>query len=138
MSNNKGAGLTYVSNAAIYNLLNVMYHLLNTIHANQLQTFGMLQQLQQEEAQMAIDLTSITAEVTNNTSVSNSVVTLLQNLTTIIQNIPQSTDPTTQAALDQLTALLTNNDSNVAAAVVANTPAATTTPPASGRQGGGR
>ena len=83
---------------------------------------------------MAIDVTAMTAEVANNTSVTNSVVTLLQNLSALIAAIPASTDPVTQAALDQLTATLAGNDSTIAAAVVANTPAAAP-PPASGRAG---
>ena len=37
---------------------------------------------------MAIDLAGITAEVANNTSVTGSVVTLLNNLTAIIKAIP--------------------------------------------------
>lgn len=75
------------------------------------------------EQKMAVDLTAITAEVTNNTSVTQSVVTLLNNLTAIIKAIPPSTDPTTQAALDQLTATLKANDATIASAVTANTPA---------------
>jgi hypothetical protein len=98
--------------------------LLQTLHANQLNMIGMLRRILNQENIMAIDLTTITAEVANNTSVAGSVVTLLQNLTTIIQNIPASTDPVTQAALDQLTATLSGNDTTVAAAVVSNTPAA--------------
>ena len=72
---------------------------------------------------MAVNLSSITAEVANNTSVTQSVVTLIQNLAAQIAAIPPSNDPTTQAALDQLTATLTANDSAIAAAVTANTPA---------------
>ena len=80
--------------------------------------------LTQKEATLAIDLTKITAEVTNNTTVTGSVLQLLSNLTAIIKAIPPSNDPVTQAALDQLTAQLTTNDTAAAAAVVANTPAA--------------
>jgi hypothetical protein len=47
-----------------------------------------------------------------------------------IAAIPPSNDPTTQAALDQLTATLTANDSGIAAAVTANTPAAQPSEPA--------
>ncbi len=99
--------------------------LLRTIHANQLVIMSMLRELLKQENQLAIDLTSITAEVTNNTSVTNSVVTLLGNLTALIKAIPPSNDPVTQAALDQLTATLTANDTTVATAVTANTPAST-------------
>ncbi len=73
---------------------------------------------------MAIDLTTLTTEVTNNSTVTASVVALLDNLTTIIKNIPPSNDTTTQAALDLLTKTITDNDAAIAAAVTANTPAA--------------
>jgi hypothetical protein len=85
---------------------------------------GMLRSITKQEGQMAIDLTAVTAEVAKNTSVTGSVVTLLQQLTAMIQAIPPSTDPVTQAALDQLVTTLTGNDQTVADAVVANTPAA--------------
>lgn len=99
---------------------------LDTIHANQLLMIGMLQQILTKENTMAISLTAITAEVANNTSVTSSVVTLLNNLTALIKAIPPSTDPTTQAALDQLTATLAANDTTIANAVTSNTPAAAT------------
>jgi hypothetical protein len=73
---------------------------------------------------MAIDLTAATAEVAKNTTVTGSVVVLLQQLTDLIKAIPPSTDPVTQAALDELVATLTTNDQAAADAVVANTPAA--------------
>ena len=72
---------------------------------------------------MAVDLTAVTAEVAKNTSVTGSVVALLQQLTALIKAIPPSSDPATQAALDQLTATLTANDGTLATAVTANTPA---------------
>ncbi len=78
----------------------------------------------QQEKDMAVDLTTLTAEVAKNKDVSDSVVVLLNNLTAIIKAIPPSTDPTTQAALDQLAATLATNDQAVADAVVANTPSA--------------
>lgn len=84
----------------------------------------------QQETKMAIDLTSITAEVANNTSVTASVKQLITNLAALIAAIPASTDPVTQAALDQLTATLSGNDAAVAAAVTANTVA-----PSAGKAG---
>ena len=90
---------------------------LNRIEAN-------LRTIIKQETQMAIDLTAMTAEVANNTSVASSVVTLLGNLTALIKAIPVSTDPVTQAALDQLSATLAANDTTIAGAVVSNTPAA--------------
>ncbi len=88
---------------------------------------SLVQQLLTQEHTMAISLTAITAEVANNTTVTASVVTLVQNLAAQIAAIPPSTDPTTQAALDALAATLTANDSSIAAAVTANTPAAPAT-----------
>ena len=90
---------------------------LNRIEAN-------LRTIIKQETQMAIDLTAMTAEVATNTSVTSSVVTLLGNLTALIKAIPVSTDPVTQAALDQLSATLAANDTTIAGAVVSNTPAA--------------
>jgi len=100
------------------------WSLLPTIHANQLVMMGMLRSLLKQEAQMAVDLTAAKAEVAKNTTVTGSVVTLLQQLTALIQAIPPSSDPVTQAALDELVAALTTNDQTVADAVTANTPAA--------------
>jgi hypothetical protein len=85
----------------------------------------MLKQLLTQEAKLAVDLAALTTEVTNNTSVTASVVTLLGNLTAMLKAIPPSTDPVTQAALDAMVTTLAGNDTAVAAAVVANTPAAT-------------
>lgn len=93
----------------------------NTINTKLDNITALLNQLIKQESVMAIDLTSITAEVTNNANVTASVIALLNNLTSIIKNIPPSTDQTTQAALDQLTATLSQNDTAVANAVVANT-----------------
>jgi hypothetical protein len=85
---------------------------------------GLVKQLLTQEAKLAIDLTTLTAEVANNSTVTASVVTLLGNLTAMIKAIPASTDPVTQAALDALSATLAGNDTTIAGAVVANTPAA--------------
>ena len=74
--------------------------LLESIHANQLVMIGMLRQILTQETTMAVDLSKLTAEVTNNTTVTSSVVALLTQLTALIKAIPPSTDPTTQAALD--------------------------------------
>ncbi len=99
------------------------YRLLETILANQSRMISMLQQLVKMENKMSIDLTTITAEVAKNTDVTSSVVTLVNNLAAQIAAIPPSTDPVTQAALDQLTSTLTNNDQAIGTAVAANTPA---------------
>ncbi len=96
---------------------------LDLLLKNQYVIMRMLQQIHKELDMATIDLSKITQEVTNNTSVTQSVVQLLTNLTTIINNIPPSTDPVTQQNLDALTAALTSNDNTIAGAVVQNTPA---------------
>jgi chromosome segregation ATPase len=77
-----------------------------------------------KENAMAIDLAGITAEVERNTTETESVKQLVTNLAAIIAGIPPSTDPVTQAALDQLKTTLKTNDDAIADLVVANTPAA--------------
>lgn len=84
----------------------------------------LINRISTQERHMAIDLASITAEVAKNTTVTASVVTLVNNLAAQIAAIPASTDPVTQAALDALTATLGTNDTAIAAAVTANTKAA--------------
>jgi len=76
-----------------------------------------------KETQMAVDVSALTAEVTRNSSVTASVVQLVNNLAAQIAAIPASNDPVTQAALDALKATLTSNDDAIAASVTANTPA---------------
>lgn len=77
---------------------------------------------------MAIDYTALTAEVANNTTVTNSVIQLIANMAAAIAAIPPSTDPVTQAALDALTSTLATNDTKIAADVVANTVQAVAAP----------
>ena len=101
---------------------------LATLHANQIIIIAKLNLIITQEKTMAIDLSKLQAEVTANTTVEQSVVALLGQLSAIIAAIPPSNDPVTQAALDQLTSTLSANDTALSAAVTANTPAA----PASG------
>ena len=82
-----------------------------------------------KENAMALDLTAATAEIERNTQVTAGVLQLVQTLVTELQNIPPSTDPVTQAALDDLVKTLTTNDQSIADAVAANTPAAPVTAP---------
>ena len=77
-----------------------------------------------QEEKMALDLTALTAEVARTKDVGDSVVALLKQLHDLIVAIPPSTDPVTQAALDELAANLKAHDDAIADAVVANTPAA--------------
>ncbi len=81
---------------------------------------------QQENVMAAID--DLTADVTTNTSVVQSAVALLSNLTTQLNAAVASGDMTQVAAL--ATTLSTNNAA-LAVAVAANTPAAPSSPPAS-------
>ena len=75
-----------------------------------------------QESKMAVDLTSLTAEVANNTTVTGSVVQVVNNLVAALAAIPPSSDPVTQAALDALRDTLTTNDAAIAAAVTKGTP----------------
>ena len=81
-----------------------------------------LNTISQQETQMAVDVSALTAEVTRNSSVTASVVQLVNNLAEQIANFPPSDDPVTQAALDALRNTLVSNDDTIAAAVTANTP----------------
>ncbi len=74
-----------------------------------------------QENKMAVDVSALTSEVTRNSSVTASVVQLVNNLAAQIAAIPPSSDPATQAALDALKTTLSSNDDAIAAAVVANT-----------------
>lgn len=71
----------------------------------------------QGEVTMA-DLTALTAEVTRNTEVDQSAITLLNGLAAQIESL--KTDP---AALQALADQLKNSSDQLAAAVTANTPA---------------
>lgn len=77
--------------------------------------------LSTEEAAMAVDVAALTAEVERNTSVTGSVVQVVNNLVDALNKIPPSSDPVTQAALDDLKAKLAANDDAIAAAVTAGT-----------------
>jgi len=89
---------------------------LNAVLANQLTIL-------KQEAIMAVDISALTAEVTNNTTVTGSVETLITSLAAQITALASSsTDPATQTALNALVATLQQNDTGLAAAVVANTP----------------
>jgi hypothetical protein len=83
-----------------------------------------LDQIAAKETTTMIDVTKLTAELTNNTNATNAVVALVNTIATELKNIPPSNDPVTQAAIDAAVATLTTNDATIAAAVVAGTPAA--------------
>lgn len=97
---------------------------LRSIDGKLTQIAASLGQLTARENSMAIDVTKLTAELTNNTNATNAVVALVQTLAADLKAIPPSSDPVTQAAIDAAVATLTANDATIAAAVVAGTPAA--------------
>ena len=103
----------------------------DALHADHYAIIGQLNAITQKlnlilgkETNMAVDLSSLTAEVTRNSDVTASVVQLVNNLAAQLAAIPASSDPVTQSAIDGLKALLAANDDAIAAAVVAGTSAA--------------
>jgi hypothetical protein len=88
----------------------------------------LLQALQTKENLMASNLTSLTASVTNNTTVIGSALTLIQGFSA--QLAAAGSDPVALAALQ---ASIDSSDTALAAAVAANTgtPPASAGPPAS-------
>lgn len=101
---------------------------LDAILQGQMVIIALLRRILKREHEMAIDLTALTAEVANNTTVDGSIVQLVQNLATQLAAISSgSGDAATQTALNALVATLQQNDAGIAAAVTANTP---TTPAA--------
>lgn len=83
------------------------------------ETMRMLYRILGKESSMGTQLDALTAEVTNNTSVEQSAITLIQNIATELA--AAGTDP---VALAALVTKLQTNDAALAAAVTANTPAA--------------
>ena len=69
---------------------------------------------------MALDLTRITASVAAVQGAEDSAVVLLTGLSAYIKSLPTSTDPATQASLDDISAKLNSGAASLAAAVVAN------------------
>lgn len=84
---------------------------------------ALLHRITRQENTMAIDLTKMNAEIAANTTVTSSVVALVNNLAAQIAAL-STTDPATQAQIDALVQTLSSNDTTIAAAVTANTPAA--------------
>jgi len=83
--------------------------------------------LKERLKRMAIDLTALTAELTNCQTVEGGAESLLATLTQEIATISAgSTDAATQTALNALVTTLQANDAALAAAIQANTPAAPT------------
>jgi hypothetical protein len=80
--------------------------------------------LTRQGVEMAIDLANLEAQVARNTSVDESVKTLVAGLAAQIAELKAGADPATQAKIDALVATLTADNDALAAAVVANTPQA--------------
>lgn len=96
--------------------------LMETIHANQLVMLAKLDAILKREATMAVDVSKIQADVAAQTTVTQSAVALLQQLTDALKNIPPSTDPQTQAAIDALAQSIEANTASLADAITKNTP----------------
>jgi hypothetical protein len=87
----------------------------------------LLVQQQKGLDKMAVDITALTAEVANNTTVDGSIEQLLTNLAAQLAALAAGTgDAATQTALNSLVTTLQQNDAAIAASVTANTPAAPT------------
>jgi hypothetical protein len=87
------------------------------------------------EQTLQAQITDLTAEVTNETTVEKSALTLIQSIPTLIANaIANATaagaTPTQLQAISDLQATLAANDNELAAAVVANTSTASVVTPA--------
>lgn len=72
---------------------------------------------------MALDLSRMQTDVSNQSTVTASVVTLLQQLKAAVDAI-QTNDPAVQQQLDALAQAIEDNSTTLSNAVVANTPAA--------------
>jgi prefoldin subunit 5 len=79
---------------------------------------AMLKQLTQRQEIVMADLSALQAEVTRNTEVDQSAITLLNGLAAQIESL--KTDP---AALQALADSIRSSSDDLAAAVAANTPA---------------
>ena len=79
---------------------------------------------------MSINLDKLTADVAAVQGTVNSALTFISGLKAQIAAIPLSTDPATQASLDQLAAGLETSQADLANAIAANPAAAPPAPPA--------
>ena len=107
---------------------------LSTLNATGQAILAALKQNNKELLTMALDISALTAAVTNETTVEQSAIALITGLAAQIQNlINQSGDTVDPAALQALVTQMTNAQTALAAAVAANTPAQPN-PPASSRR----
>lgn len=101
-----------------------------SIHSKLDTIIGLLNQIITQEKAMAVDLTGLQAELTNNTNQTSSIIALVNGLAAqIAALIAGGTDATTQAAINAVITSWQANDAALAAAVLANTPSA---PPPAG------
>jgi len=83
-----------------------------------------LQQLLKGQQQMGLDISALTAAVAKQTTVEQSAVTLLTQLSAEIKTLAgQVVDPATVQALNDLATKNDSNDTALASAVTQNTPA---------------
>jgi ABC-type transporter Mla subunit MlaD len=88
------------------------------VEANTLGLYSLTQSINTLEDNTVADLSRLTTEVSENTSVTQSAITLLGNLADLIRQ-----NATDEAALNDLADSLDANSNALAAAVEANTPA---------------
>ena len=94
-----------------------LYRMLDSILENQQTIYDLLERINRKVTQEMSDLTTLTAEVQNNTAVDTSAITLLNGLAAQLALI--ANDP---AAIAALAEELASSSAALAEAVVANTP----------------
>jgi hypothetical protein len=97
-----------------------------TNQATSNQTLKGVQHMSSTLDPLAAIITALQAEVTNQTTVNQSAITLIQGIAAQLGTVAQqmANEGADVTALTALQTSLTNNDSSLAAAVTANTPAA--------------
>jgi small-conductance mechanosensitive channel len=88
----------------------------------------LIDSIERKVIQMSVDLSKLTQDVAAMQTVTQSALTLIQGIAAQLAAIPPSTDPATQAALDQLSTELESNTKALSDAVAANTAAPAPTP----------
>ena len=104
---------------------------LDAIQLQNTQILAALNALKGETNTIMVDLTNLTAQVTNEVTVEQSAITLINGLAAQIQQLAQGTsnDPAVQTSLNNLATEIQNSATALAQAVTANTPAAPAAPP---------
>jgi chromosome segregation ATPase len=107
--------------AAILSLLQQLKTQFASFEKQLTQMSGQIDTLIQKDSAMSAALDALTAQVTQNTTVEGSAVTLIQNIAAQLQAALNNND---DAALQNLTTELNTSATALAAAITANTPAA--------------